>query len=59
MTTEKYFILCILLTVIPGFIFLSIGFLPERTQRYLESHQEIPGYVVMSLIVLACIWCVI
>lgn len=57
MTTEKYATLCILLMVIPAFIFLSIAFLPERTQRYLESHKSIPNYVVMSLIVIACIWC--
>lgn len=57
MTTEKYATLCILLMIIPALTYLSITILPERTQRYIESHKSIPIYVVMSLIVIACFWC--
>lgn len=44
MTTEKYMTLYILFIVIPAFIFLFLGFLPERMQRHLELHQAILCY---------------
>lgn len=59
MTTEKYLTFSIFLILVPAIFFLSLTIMPKRTQRYLESHKSIPVCILLSLVVLACIWCVI